>query len=240
MSEAFPILILNARPAAGKSEIIHYLRMLPPKERMSRFHLHPLHIIDDFPMLWTWFEEDHLLERVFKRPRLHTTPDSYFIHDDLWNLLVCRMDLEYKKWRRDAVQTASVLLEFSRGGIHGGYRSAYEYLSDELLQRAAALYVRVSFAESLRKNRARANKARPDSILEHSLEDEKMRRLYQEDDWDEFTAGDPAYLSVRQCRIPYVVFENEDDVTTAGGERLAKRLETCLTDLRRLWQRRPV
>ena len=34
----FDILLLIARPAAGKSEIIDYLKKMPPEERMRRFH----------------------------------------------------------------------------------------------------------------------------------------------------------------------------------------------------------
>ena len=60
----FDILLLIARPAAGKSEIIDYLKKSPLTERLQRFHVGRLEEIDDFPMLWTWFEEDALLERM--------------------------------------------------------------------------------------------------------------------------------------------------------------------------------
>ncbi len=71
----FDILILIARPAAGKSEIIHYLKQVPDDERVRRFHIGPFVEIDDFPMLWTWFEEDDILERL-GYPRLHTDADD--------------------------------------------------------------------------------------------------------------------------------------------------------------------
>ena len=47
-------------------------------------------------------------------------------------------------------------------------------LPDNLLGRAAVVYVRVSFEESLRKNSLRFNPQRPDSILEHALPDETL------------------------------------------------------------------
>jgi hypothetical protein len=231
----FPILILNARPGAGKSEITHFLRQIPIEERISRFHIGPMHVLDDFPMLWTWFEEDEFLEHVFQRPRLHTTPDRYFLHNDLWHLLIRRLSLDYRKWKRDTKDEMTVLIEFSRGVEHGGYREAYQHLSEEILSQAACMYVSVSYEESVRKNRERANVARPDSILEHSLEDEKMERLYSKDDWEEFSAEDPEFLQIGGNRIPYVVFENEDDVTTSGGEILAERLEISLHQLWKLW-----
>ena len=240
MSETFfPILILNARPAAGKSEILHALKSTPVEERIARFHIGPLHILDDFPMIWAWFEEDHLLETVFHQPRLHTDADGYFLTNHLWHLLIERLSLEYEKWRRDTPEDHTVVLEFSRGGEHGGYEAAYKHLSREILNLAACLYVDVTYEESLRKNRARFNPKRPDSILEHGLPDEKLERLYRQDDWSSFSSGDPQYLSLQDIQVPYVNFENSDDVTSNGGEALHQRLEERLATLWSLWQRRP-
>jgi hypothetical protein len=231
-----PILILNARPGAGKSEIIDYLQRLPLEERRRDYHVGELDILDDFPMLWTWFEEDAILERM-GHPRLHTDADGYFKAPYLWHLLIERISLEYQKRLRDLPSyhhRYTTVIEFSRGTEHGGYTAAYQHLSAPILGRAAALYVKVSYEESLRKNRARFNPDRPDSILEHGLSDEKLERLYREDDWEQFSAGDGAYLSVEGERVPYVVFENEDDVTTARGPALGKRLEERLA---LLWER---
>jgi hypothetical protein len=240
MSETFfPVLILNARPAAGKSEIIHALKTTAVEERIARFHVGPLHILDDFPIIWSWFEEDHLLETVFHQPRLHTTVDEYFLTNDLWHLLIQRLSLEYEKWRRDTPESQTVILEFSRGAECGGYEGAYKHLSREILDRAACLYVDVTYEESLRKNRARFNPERPDSILEHSLPDEKLERLYRDDDWESFSSRDPQYLTVQDIHVPYVNFQNDDDVTSKGGEALYQRLEERLGALWSLWQRRP-
>lgn len=231
MNAIFPILILNARPAAGKSEIIHALSALPVEERAERFHIGPMHVIDDFPMLWAWFEEDQILEHIFKRPRLHTTTEQYFLFDDLWHVLIRRLSLEYTKWERDAEESCTTIIEFSRGQQHGGYSDAYLHLGKQILSLASSLYVRVSFEESLRKNRRRFNADRPDSNLEHSLPDKKLRTLYRDDDWSSFSNGDPEFLQVGSARLPYTVFENEDDVTTPGGEPLYARLENCLNAL---------
>jgi hypothetical protein len=223
MPDFFPLVIMNGRPAAGKSEIIRSLEETPVEKRIEQFHIGPTHIIDDFPMLWTWFEEDAILEEL-GRPRLHTTPDGYFKDDVKWWLLIRRLDLDYRKWRRDNGYQHTVIIEFSRGTSHGGYRTAYEHLSTDLLAEAALFYIDVSFEESLRKNEARSNPERPDSILQHSMSNEKMKTLYQDTDWREFTATDPAYVRIRGTRIPYCVFKNEDDVTTRGGAPLLSRL----------------
>ena len=228
----FPLLIINARPAAGKSELTRALHDIPLEKRIARFHIGPLHVIDDFPMLWTWFEEDQLLEDIFQRPRLYTTPDQYFQYHDLWHLLIRRLCLEYEKQVRDLQEPHTVILEFSRGEEHGGYRTAYQHLSNLVLEQAACLYLQVSHAESTRKNKARFNPERPDSILQHGLSSEKMERLYKGDDWVEFTCSDPDYIHVREHEVPYIIFDNEDDVTTPGGEALFTRLEDRLS---RLW-----
>lgn len=235
MHTTLDLLIMVGRPASGKSEIIDFIKHLPASIRRERYHLAKIDVLDDFPMLWSWFEEDALLSQRFNRPRLHTDEEGYFIHPDLWHLLIERIELDYHKRIRDHStyhRHHTTLIEFSRGSQHGGYASAFSHFSDELLKRAVVLYVNVPFEESLRKNRLRYNPKRPDSILEHGLPDEKMERLYRLDDWKKFSQPDPDFLHVRNIVIPYSVFENEDDVTTAKPDLLTSRLET---NLQHLW-----
>lgn len=47
----FEILLLIGRLAAGKSEIIDYLKSTPLDERIDRFHIGNFDEIDDFPMV---------------------------------------------------------------------------------------------------------------------------------------------------------------------------------------------
>jgi hypothetical protein len=230
--EIFDVLFLIARPAAGKSEVIDYLKNIDPIERRERLHIGPFEELDDFPMLWTWFEEDEILERM-GHPRLHSDEMGFFKYDYLWHVLIERLALEYAKRLRDRVpdEAVTTIVEFSRGSEHGGYTGAFQHFPVDMLQRAAILYIDVSFEESLRKNRRRRDPERPDSILGHSLEDEKIERLYGEVDWETFSAGDPEFVTVNGVRVPYVVFDNADDVTTAGGEPLGRRLEQVLSHL---------
>ncbi|RME90458.1 MAG: hypothetical protein D6770_02420 [Anaerolineae bacterium] len=239
-TDIFDILILIGRPASGKSEIIDFLSHLPPQER-RRYHIGELDVLDDFPMLWAWFEEDHLLEKKFHRPRLHTDSEGYFLHNDLWHLLIERLSLEYHKLVRDHPNYHdghTALIEFSRGSEHGGYAQAFQHLSDEILTRAAIVYVKVSFAESLRKNRRRYNPNRPDSILEHALPDEKLKRLYGDDDFERIAPDPSGFLTINGFSVPYAVFENEDDVTTNTPDLLAARLDDVLGSLWKLYRER--
>ena len=225
----FKTLLLIARPAAGKSEIINYLKNTPKDDRISRFHIGEFTEIDDFPMLWTWFEEDALLEKM-GYSRLHTTPDGYFISQHLWDLLIERISLEYQKIMRD-FKGDTVIIEFSRGSEHGGFRSAFKHLSKAILETLAILYIDVPWEESLRKNRARFNPDRPDSILEHGLSDEKLERLYLETDWYDLVDSKNGDLIVDGINVPYGIFENSDDVTSAQDVKLGERLETTLGKL---------
>ncbi|MEW6029734.1 MAG: hypothetical protein AB1554_09670 [Chloroflexota bacterium] len=238
----FDIILLIARPAAGKSEIIDYLKKVPSDERERRFHIGKFEEIDDFPMLWTWFEEDGLLEKM-GHPRLHTDSQGMFLHRYLWDLLVERMGLEYQKRLRDIAHYAdeyTTIVEFSRGSEHGGYKSAFSHIHPQMLPKMAVLYIDVAWEESLRKNRKRFNPEKPDSILEHSLPDWKLERLYKEVDWGEVSQGDPQYLTIQGIQIPYVVFDNADDVTTQRGQALGERLEQALQKLWILYNERAV
>jgi hypothetical protein len=233
MKDTFDIVVLNARPAAGKSEIIDYLKNRELGERRQHFHIGLFEEIDDFPMLWTWFEEDDLLEKM-GHTRLHSDAQGYFYGEHLWHVLIERMALEYSKKVtrvKQYHQDCTTILEFSRGSEHGGYAAAYQHLPEEILRRMVILYVNVSYKESLRKNRARFNPQRPDSILEHGLSDEKMECLYKEVDWDDLPRIEGKFIEVKDIRVPYVVFENEDDVTTQRGDALGKRLEDALQKL---------
>ena len=239
--DTFDILILIGRPASGKSEIIHFLAHLPGHVRRERFRINQLEVLDDFPILWGWFEEDDILSKRFGLPRLHSDEDRYFKFQQLWHVLIERLSLDYAKQIRDNASYhdhTTALVEFSRGGEHGGYAEALQHVSDEILKRAAIVYVRVPFEESLRKNRRRFNPDKPDSILEHGMTDDKMERLYRDDDWVTIAPGDSGHLDVRKRSVPYVVFPNEDDVTTGKADPLAARLESVLNQLWELYQQK--
>ncbi len=229
----FDVLIIIARPAAGKSEIIKFLSDLSSEERKKDYHLGRLAVLDDFPMLWRWFEEDDLLAKM-GRPRLYTDDQGYFKDNSLWHLLVQLIVLDYRKLilkMPDLHAETSVIIEFSRGSEHGGYQAAFMNIPAEILSRSAILYVNVPWEESFRKNRRRFNPDNADSILEHSVPDEKMRRLYFEDDWRTMANGTSGFITINNFQVPYAVFENSDDVTTRDGAELENRLRSTIQNL---------
>jgi len=236
-----PLLILTGRPAAGKSEVIDFLKKTDAHERRERFHIGAFEELDDFLYVWETFETDDILTR-HGRKRLWTDEQYWFTDEFVWDLYLERINLEYrKKLARDPGYhlTTTTIVEFARGGP-GAIAHALGCLHDEILSRAALVYIRVSYEESLRKNRRRARKGEEHSILYHSLPDEKMERYYRTNDWEELEARDPAFIGVRNFRVPYAVFENEPEKTTdpaalgAELERVTARIWRARADARAL------
>lgn len=231
----FEKLFFLARPAAGKSEIIHYLENLSLQERMDRYHVGKMLTIDDFPMLWTWFEEDDLLEKM-GQSRLYTDAQGYFKYPYLWNVLIQRIGLEYRKLTRDVDLTdTTIIVEFSRGKEHGGYTTAFHNMDPLLAEHAGIVYVDVSWEESLRKNRKRFNPDKPDSILEHGLPDEKLKRLYFETDWHELIQNSKDFVNVQNIKVPYVIFDNQEDLTSKINGEFVARLDNTMQQLWELY-----
>ncbi|MFZ5517601.1 MAG: hypothetical protein ACOY90_13220 [Candidatus Zhuqueibacterota bacterium] len=230
----FEIIILTARPASGKSEVIDYLKKTEVETRKQRFHIAEFDEIDDFPFVWDTFVIDDILTR-HGRPRLFTNEDYYFNDPFVWNLFIEKINVAYAKklaYNPNYHKTHSAIIEFARGG-ENGIGEALSYLSADILSRAGIVYIDVSYEESVRKNRARARKGQEDSILFHSLPDEKMEFYYKTNDWKKLTGADPEFINVKGINVPYSVFRNEPDVTTRGGEPLGKALEDTLG---RLWK----
>jgi len=228
-------IILNARPGAGKSELIKFMRSLDLETRIKDYHVGRIHVIDDFPYLWRWFEEDDILENMGKE-RFFSDHEVYFKYDYLWDVLIHLINLEYTKFLRDFKDwhDYTVFIKFSRGVQHVDYQQAYPLLSEEIMKLASILYVNVSWEESLRKNRQRFNPDKPDSILEHGIPDKKLEFLYSGSDFDTFTSNDTDFINIKGRHISYSVFENEDDVTTQPKPEMQSRLKDCLDYL---WER---
>ncbi len=231
MSNNFPILIITGRPAAGKSEVIDYLKKVEPKERLRRFHIGNFEELDDFVYVWETFEIDDILTK-HGRPRIWTDEKYWFKDHFIWNLYIERINLEYrKKLARDPRyhETTTTLIEFARGGENGIYE-ALSYLHEEILSKACLMYIRVDYEESVRKNRRRARPGQEHSILYHSLPDEKMEFYYKINDWDKLEAKNPTHIEVKGFKVPYAVFENMPEKTLDPNligeelERVTKKL----------------
>lgn len=215
MSERFETIILIGRPAAGKSEVIDFLKKTNETARTMHFHIGSFEEIDDFPFVWETFEIDDILQKL-GQPRVFTTKDYFFLGDHVWDLFIERINLEFQKRLTadpEYTERNTVLVEFARGG-NDAFGHALSLLSDEILKRAGIVYINVSYEESLRKNRRRFDPKRPDSILHHGLPDAKMERYYRTNDWERLTGGQKSgRIAVRGHSVPFAVFDNEPELT---------------------------
>ncbi len=237
MSDRFRSIILIGRPAAGKSEIIDYLKNTPADERLRRFRIGELVEIDDFPFLWEKFQEDDLLE-TSGRPRLWTTPDYHLTDDWFWTFMILKINQAHERHvaerTNNHTSTQTALVEFARGGRHG-FGEAFSALSESIRSESALIYIRVSYEESVRKNRRRARRGEEHSILYHSLPDDKMERYYRTNDWDTIASErSEGTIDMGGIGVPFVVFENEPEVTDRPAA-LGERLEHVCS---RLWAQR--
>ncbi|MCX5799979.1 MAG: hypothetical protein NTX17_01120 [Candidatus Eisenbacteria bacterium] len=234
MQETFEVIILVGRPAAGKSEIIDYLKKESVERRKERFRIGTFEEIDDFPFVWETFEIDDILSK-HGRERIFTTPDYYFKDPFTWNLFIERINLEFAKrlaGNPNYLRDTTSIVEFARGG-ENGFGEAFSLLSDEILTRAGVVYINVSYEESCRKNRRRFDRKQAHSILFHSLPDEKMEFYYKMNDWHKIAPGNDGYLTIRGQAVPFSVFNNEPEVTDKP-EELGRALEDVFG---KLWTR---
>jgi len=233
--EVLPYLILLGRPAAGKSELIQFLKSLPPDERAERYHLGTIHVLDDFPILWEKFIEDDIWEKVGKGRLLSArAEENYCVTDDfVWPFLIEKLNRAIE--REPPLPGRTIVIEFSRGG-GGAYRKALARLSRRALEQGAILYVSVSFEESCRRNQARYDRDRRDGILTHAVPREEMERTWRTDDWGELAPAPAGYIHVRGLQVPYVTVTNEPEPLTP--EDFSSRWQPALEELFRLWKSR--
>jgi hypothetical protein len=231
MNNHFPILIITGRPAAGKSEVIDFLKKCDPIVRLEKFHIANFEELDDFIYVWETFELDDLMTR-FGKPRIWSDEKYWFKDQYIWDLYMDRMALDYKKKvLKDPAyhEKMTTLVEFARGGDNG-IHNAMTFLSDEMLSKASLVYIKVPYEESVRKNRKRARPGQEDSILYHSLPDEKMDFYYKTNDWETLKAKNPNFIEVKGHKIPYAVFDNMPE-KTHDPMLISEELERATTKL---------
>jgi hypothetical protein len=206
--------------------------------RARAFFIAPFQIIDDFPILWDLFQQDDIWESVGRQRLFSKRSDgNYAVTDDsVWGFLIERINqrvLESPSFASPRPQRRTLIIEFSRGGS-SGYIDALNRLSADILRRAVALYVSVSFEESWRRNIARYDAKKRDGILTHSVPREEMERTYGTDDWPTLTEGTTGLLHVGDIDVPYATMNNEPE--SKNPEVLAERYRAALAPLYELSQ----
>ncbi|HOK40853.1 MAG TPA: hypothetical protein PLD27_07440 [bacterium] len=228
--EKFDIILFSGRPGSGKSEVIDFLMKLPLEERIRRYYVADIVTIDDFEFLWEKGEEDDIYEELgFKRLFTIKHPTGYAVNNDLlYPFLIKKINIKFKKLfnkEPDLLEKKTLFIEFSRGG-ENSYKKSYEALSNDILEKAVAFYVQVSYEESVRKNKKRYIEEAKESILFHSLPDFIMEK-YKIDDWNELTREKKECIEIKGYKIPYITFKNEPEITDKP-EEIAKQLDKII------------
>jgi hypothetical protein len=197
-------------------------------------HIGEMKVLDDFVWLWEKFEEDDIWEKIGKK-RLHSEKEGhgYILGDGtLFNFLIEKLNFEVKtKYlnRSDFYGDNTLLIEFSRGG-EVPYKPALGRFDEEILKRAAILYIEVSHEESVRRNEARYQEKLKSSILAHKTPDHDMERFYSNDDWPEITSGKrEGCLNIKGIEVPFLTLNNEPEIKDPKG--LADRYSPALQKL---------
>lgn len=226
MANHIPIVILNALPASGKSEVITFLESLSDAERQRDYHLGEFAAIDDFPDLHTMQIMDDARQKL-GMPRVHFEPQASggnLVDDRVWLILIELLNTHFRTAlakKPGLLDTHTLLVEFARGDraeqplpLPYGYEACYARLDPELLKRAGILQVKVSPKESRRRNIRRADPNDPGSILKHGVPETQMNRWYGRDDLTQLIEKGPAgYVTVGAHKVPVGVFDNEEEKT---------------------------
>jgi len=240
-ARTFDHLFVLGRPAGGKSEFIDFMRRLPEEERASAFGIGRFEEIDDFPWLWqACVDDDGREARGEARLVSARSPEGYAITaPGFRGSLVNRFNAEIRERylsRPSFYEEGTLLIEFARG-LGDGFRASLERFDPDILARAAALYIAVSFEESFRRNAARYRPGREASILFHKVPDRDMLGYFRHNDWDAITGGAPdGYLQLTGANVPFVSMPNEPESSDAAV--LRRRYAGALGRLLHLYRTR--
>jgi len=242
MNNTFDHLILIGRCGGGKSEFIDFIKKLDLPERISKFNIGKISETDDFVWLWEKFEEDDFWEKLGKGRRYSkVNSDGYVVSDgSLLDFLFLKFNHEIKKKylsKSEFYQDSTLFIEFARGKDQdGGYKKALELFSKEVLEKAAVIYIKVSYEEARRRNIARYEEKLRSSVLAHRLPEEDMVRFTATDDWDEIAEGrTKGKIEFNGIAVPFVTVLNEPEIK--DPIQLQKRYAPHLKDLWELYSK---
>lgn len=235
MNKHFEHIVLLGRPASGKSEMVDYLKSVPVRERLEKFHVGNFVEIDDFPWLWQKFEDDDIWERAgylrrfskyYEDGNKGLSPDGAPLFD--WCMEKFNTEIEKRYLSNpDFYKENTLFIEFSRGNTRT-YSDSLSRLKSSIWKRAAILYIDVSGEESKRRNIKRYEEKKKASILAHKVPEELLEAHYKTDDWHVLTGGkEGGCMDICGIRAPFVTMGNEPELPPGPeiGERYRRAFE---------------
>lgn len=235
--KTFDNLILCGRGGCGKSEFIDFLKNIPSKDRLEKFHVNDFDEIDDFPWLHSLFKDEDIWEQLGYPRTLSKKRGEIFMSKnvDIYKFLMLKFNQAIEKMLSatpDFYDKKTLFIEFARGGPVG-YKTSLDLLSNDILKRSVIFYLDNTFEESLRRNTYRSTDDDPNqTILNHKVPFETMELMYKEHDWYELTGKKPeGLLDVKGTLVPFVTVWNIPE--SHDFEVLEKRYGP---PLKRLWE----
>ena len=140
--KVFDVVLLNALPASGKSEVRKFMNENDPDQMVNDFHIGKNLQLDDFPYVW-------LMRQVDKKLAAKGHPTLYYPDDDsptydgrVWGVLSILLSEDYQDLvNRNYVQPANAaeyLFErFDRASIAAGMKPLISLLDDDLRREIA-------------------------------------------------------------------------------------------------------
>lgn len=232
---SFDYVILNGRPACGKSEFIDFIKKTDDATREEEYHISNIKEIDDFPWIYEKFIEDDIWESVgSKRLYSKALGDKTYNTTDygLYDFMMGKLNREIKNnyLCPDFLKNNTLFIEFSRGG-NDAYKRSLNFLDQEILKRSVIFHIWVSFEESKRKNIVRSPGIDGEQgILKHKVPKDVIEGYYRDNDWLELADGkDSGQIEVNGISVPFVTMKNEPELP--AGEELAVRYKEALDEL---------
>ena len=79
---SFDNLMLIGRAAAGKSELIDFLKKIPKEERIQKYHIGAFEEMDDFPWLYQMWKDEDIWEKLGRPRKLAKKRDNVYLTED--------------------------------------------------------------------------------------------------------------------------------------------------------------
>ena len=142
-NSVFPVVLLMALPASGKSEVRNFMAHMDPEVLKQEFHIGETLQLDDFPYVHMMRRIDNELEAM-DEPRIFYPGEAPFIDGRDWGTLCHLLNEDYRDlMNRVRVQpdSAARLLfdRIDRAGLAAGIPVRLGALNSEILDRLAVL-----------------------------------------------------------------------------------------------------
>jgi hypothetical protein len=243
-TQSFDNLMLIGRAAAGKSELIDFLKHLSEADRLEKYHIGAFEEVDDFPWLYQMWQDEDLWEKLGRKRTLATKRDNVYLTLDweIYDFTILKFNREIEKKQKenpDYYNNNTLFVEYARGQADA-YKKTLNLFEKDVLERTAIFYLDNTFEESMRRNTIRAtDKDTEQTILHHRTPLEVMEHYYKINDWQEFTEKKPhGFLDVHGVKVPFVTVWNMPE--TLDFNELEKRYGPALDQLWRLYVDKPL